>query len=54
LYAVTHPSTDCAQCCLTTVIQGTGAFNIAYGRWLPFVLVQNIYLFIYRNRLIQR
>jgi hypothetical protein len=23
----------CAQCCLTTVIEGTGAFNIAYGRW---------------------
>jgi hypothetical protein len=26
-------STDCAQCCLTTVIEGTEAFNIAYGRW---------------------
>jgi hypothetical protein len=22
--AVTHPSTDCAQCCLTSVIEGTG------------------------------
>jgi hypothetical protein len=27
-----HPSsTDCAQCCLTSVIEGTGAFNIAYA-----------------------
>jgi hypothetical protein len=27
-----HPSTDCAQCCLTSVIEGTAASNIAYGR----------------------
>jgi hypothetical protein len=36
--AVTHPSTDCAQCCLTSVIEGTGAFNIAYGHWLIYIL----------------
>jgi hypothetical protein len=30
--AFTHRSTDCAQCCLTSVIEGTDAFNIAYGR----------------------
>jgi hypothetical protein len=32
--AVTHPSTDYAQCCLTSVIEGMGALNIAYGRRL--------------------
>jgi hypothetical protein len=26
--------TDCAQCCLTSVIEGTCAFNIAFGRQL--------------------
>jgi hypothetical protein len=29
---VTHPSTDFAQFCLISVIEGTGGFNIAYGR----------------------
>jgi hypothetical protein len=36
----THPSTDCAQCCLTSVIEGMGALNIAYGRWLAGPVIQ--------------
>jgi hypothetical protein len=33
IYILPVSGTDCAQCCLTSVMEGTGAFNIAYGRW---------------------
>ena len=39
---VTHPSTNQAQCCLTSVIEWEQVFQHGYGRWAPIWLIQFI------------
>ena len=47
--AVSHPSTNRAQCCLTSVIGRELVHSAWYGRWLRIMLVQLLYQLLLLN-----